>query len=622
MNRRTMIAISVTATTGLAALIWTAWGRLAPAAPQLQLHCVPAQAHAFAIDYESHGELLDAAMGLPLGNAVKTQAVDITVRGRATETCLESDARGHVFALELSDVTGEATLEAGRKEPVGKLLAGTTYVELKPDGRVKTIHFAESMPALGRNIVRDLLSHRSMKLPAEPAHEWQTEEISLEGKYPASYQVASASSTRVDVTKRRGNDSPGRNRALDKPQVHYLDGSVAQIRLEHDWLHDLESSTEVETMSGKKAMARTRTRVVFHESAVEARRIDELRSAFAGLGDNRARRGDLAATEVEERIEDKMQREQLKNETWDTLWAKAQDPTVNEPEVFLQLRALFKLHPEECKKAAEALARLGSNKDTSFMLLTNALAATGTPEAQAALRAAIDGSTGKRDNQQVMVAELGMLIHPEQETEAYARDVVAHHIDGETRNVAQLALGSMASALAEADPQRADALVGEALQRAHDAKSLDERVTALHALGNTSSPRAFDALRAAASDPDYRVRTTAAAALRYIVGDEAEHLLLGLAVRDPEHAVRAEAVSSLSHRLLAPETFEALAQLVQRDPAEAVRQSVIRVLAGSADQFPDAESVLESVAQHDRQKDVRDSAALALMQLRSSSGHS
>jgi hypothetical protein len=46
------------------------------------------------------------------------------------------------------------------------------------------------------------------------------------------------------------------------------------------------------------------------------------------------------------------------------------------------------------------------------------------------------------------------------------------------------------------------------------------------------------------------------------------------------------------------------------------------VLAGSADQFPDAESVLESVAQHDRQKDVRDSAALALMQLRSSSGHS
>jgi len=620
MNRRTMIAISVTATTGLAALIWTAWGRLAPPAPRLQLHCMPAQAHAFAIDYESHGEMLDPAMGLPLGTAGRTQSVDITVRGRATETCLESDARGHVFALELSEVTGEATVEAGRKEPVGTMLAGTTYVELKPDGRVKTIHFAENMPALGRNIVRDLLSHRSMKLPGEPAHEWRTEEISLEGTYPASYLVASASATRAEVTKRRGNDRPARSRALDKPQVRYLDGSVAQIRLEDDWLHDLESSTEVETLSGKKAMTRTRTRVVFHETAVQARKIDDLRAAFAGLGDNRARRGDLAATEVEERIEDRMQREQLKNETWDTLWAKAQDPAVNEPEVFLQLRALFKLHPEECKKAAETLARLGSSKDTSFMLLTNALAATGTPEAQAALRGAIDGSTGKRDNQQVMIAELGMLIHPEQETEAYARDLLAHHIDGETRNVAQLALGSMASALTEADPQRADALVGEALQRAHDAKSLDERATALQALGNTASPRALDTLRPALSDPDYRVRTAAAASLRFIGGDEVEQLLLGLATRDPEHAVRVEAVTSLNHRILAQTTFEALAQLVQRDPAEAVRQSVIRLLAGVGDQFPEAEGVLESVAQHDRQKDVRDSAALALMQLRSGAG--
>src|SRR6185369_13233164 len=101
---------------------------------------------------------------------------------------------------------------------------------------------------------------------------------------------------------------------------------------------------------------------------------------------------------------------------------------------------------------------------------------------------------------QVMVAELGMLIHPAEETEAYARDVLAHHIDGETRNVAQLALGSMAHALAETEPARAEALVNDALQRTRDAKSSDERAAALHALGNTASPRALDPLRAAVSD--------------------------------------------------------------------------------------------------------------------------
>jgi len=90
--------------------------------------------------------------------------------------------------------------------------------------------------------------------------------------------------------------------------------------------------------------------VVFHESAVEARRIDDLRTAFAALGHNRTLRGDLAATEVDQRIDDRMQRDQLKNDTWDTLWAKAKDPAVNEPEVFLQLRALFKLHPRNARR--------------------------------------------------------------------------------------------------------------------------------------------------------------------------------------------------------------------------------------------------------------------------------
>jgi HEAT repeat protein len=163
-------------------------------------------------------------------------------------------------------------------------------------------------------------------------------------------------------------------------------------------------------------------------------------------------------------------------------------------------------------------------------------------------------------------------------------------------------------------------LVNEALQRTRSAKTIDERIVALQALGNTTSPRSLDVLRAAASDPSYVVRTAAAAALRYIEGEEVEQLLLGLAVRDPESSVRAEATSSLNRRILAPGTFDALAQLVRRDPAESVRQSVISVIANGADQFPEAESVLEWVVQHDVQKDVRYSASLALMQLRGSNG--
>jgi len=284
------------------------------------------------------------------------------------------------------------------------------------------------------------------------------------------------------------------------------------------------------------------------------------------------------------------------------------------------MRALFRIHPERCRDAAAALATIDSFKDTSFMLVASALAATGTPEAQAALRDAIARSAGKHDHQDVLVAEFGNLDRPDRATEAFVRDLVAHGDNDETRSVAQLALGNMAHALGASEPDRAEALVGEALQHAGAATTLDDRIVSLHTLGNTGSRRSFDALRAAARDPDFRIRQAAVAALRSLDGGDVEQLLLSLALHDLEPSVRAEAASSLRQRSLAPATFDALAQLVRRDPSEAVRQTLVSVIAGSAEQFPGATEVLDWVVQHDPKQDVRRNAELALVQLRSQRG--
>jgi len=90
---------------------------------------------------------------------------------------------------------------------------------------------------------------------------------------------------------------------------------------------------------------------------------------------------------------------------------------------------------------------------------------------------------------------------------------------------------------------------------------------------------------------------------------------LALAVRDPEPSVRAEAATSLRERSVAPATFDALAELVRRDPSEVVRQTLVTVIAERAEQFPAARDVLAWVSQHDRKQEVRHNAQLALLRL-------
>ncbi len=611
-GRRGIAAVAALVT---AVLVATAWIKLR-AQPMARLHiaCVPGQAHGFALDYTSHGELVDGTFGLPGLSGPEAQLIDVTLRGQVTETCVENTADKQVFSLEFSELTGEAI--AGGRLPAGELLAGTSFVELTPDGIVQTIRFAEAMSSLGQNIVRDLMSHRSMKLHPGAATQWRSEEVAIDGPYTAEYRIERVIGDSTELRKRRRSPSAAIAGAPQRPRARYLDATQAAIRIAHAWLADLDSTTDLSVVSGPKVIGTSRTHVVLHGGPATPRPIERLGALLTAMRASRAVVGDLAASDVDQRLDDKIQRDELGGETWTTLWAKATSTEPDAPKLFLQMRALFKLDPARCKDAAAALAGLASVKDNAFTITASALTAAGTPQAQAALRDAITACAAKRDHQEVLLAELGNLANPDRASEAFTRDIVAHHGDGEIRNVAQLALGNMARALVDSEPDRGEALVGEALQQIQGARTLDDRMVSILTLGNTGSRRSWDALRAAASDPDFRVRQVAASALRAVEGDDVEQLLLALAVRDPEPSVRAEAATSLQQRSVAPATFEALSQLVRRDPSEAVRQTLVVVIAGYAEPFPAALGVLEWVAQHDPKQDVRHNAELTLLRLR------
>jgi HEAT repeat protein len=613
--RRKIAAVAAALAVAVVAIAWIARMRAQPVA-RVRIACVPGQAHRFTLDYTSHGELVDGALGVSGLSGPGNQVVDIAVHGRATETCVESGPGNLVFALAFADVAGEADAAAGAKQPASELLVGTTFVDLAPDGIVRTIRFGDGMSSLAQNIVRDVLSHRSMKLPPGGVRAWRSDEASIDGAYAAEYRIESATESAVRLRKQRVSPSAPRASAASRPRARYRDGTLAEIHISHAWLADLDSTTDVEVVSGKKIVSKSRTHVALHRDATELGSAERLRATLALLRASRAAVGDLAASDVDRRLDEKIQRDELGDDTWATLWDRSRGASPDRPRLFLKMRALFTLDPARCKDAAAALATRDSPKDDAFMIVASALGATGSPEAQAALRDAIAALAGKRDHQEVLIAELGTLDNPDRATEAYARDIVAHPADGEVRNVAQLALGNMARTLNASETDRSEALVSEALQQANSARTLDDRLVSIYTLGNTGSPRALAVLQDAVSDPDDRVRQAAAAALRFVEGPDVEQLLLTLAATDLESSVRADAAQSLRQRSVAPATFDALAELVRRDPSETVRQTLISVISERAEQFPGALGVLDWVAQHDPKQDVRRTAQLALLRLR------
>ena len=619
VGRRGLAVVVTALAVALAAIAWIARTGAPPVAG-LRLDCVPGQAHRFALDYSSHGELIDGALGISGLSGPASQVVDIAAHGHAIETCVENGPVNLVFALAFADVTGEADTGMAAKQQASELLVGATFVEVARDGIVQTIQFGDGMSSLAQNIVRDVLSHRSMKLPPGGVSQWRNDEISVDGTYVAEYRIESTPERMTDsavrMRKRRVPSSAPRGTGSARPRARYLDGTQAEIQIAGAWLADLDSTTDVEVVSGDKIVSKSRTQVALHGGGVEPGSAGPLRARLALLRASRATIGDLAASDADRRLDDKIQRDELGDDTWTTLWARARDARPDTPKLYLKMRALFALDPARCKDAAAALATRDSPKDDAFMVVASALAATGSPEAQAALRDAITASAGKRDVQEVLLAELGNLGTPDRASEAYARDIVAHTADGEVRNVAQLALGNMAGALRASEPERSEALISEALQQASSAQTLDDRIVSLHALGNTGSLRSFEVLQAAARDPDFRIRQSAASALSSIEGPEVEQLLLALAVNDPEPSVRAESATSLRRRSVAPATFDALAELVRRDPSDTVRQTLISVISERAEQFASALGVLDWVAQHDPEQDVRRNAQLALLRLR------
>lgn len=280
--------------------------------------------------------------------------------------------------------------------------------------------------------------------------------------------------------------------------------------------------------------------------------------------------------------------------------------------------AWLELHPEA---AAPLVAR--AEAELSIVGLAAAfdvIVVSGTPGSQRALVASLERLRTRTDGAfEILIQRLGHLREPTAETLGF---VAREHEEGKTparRGAAAYALGALARHALAAEPgvegaprdapptapcesapcwaRRGLATLEGELARA---ATVDERVTALRAIGNGGQSASFGAVAPHARSSDVDVRRAVAAAVRAMEGGPVVDLLLELA-RDADGGVAREALSSLFRKVLDDDDWKALEALVDGGlvPSDA-HSTLIQGLATRSDDEAHAEAVLAKLLVSDR----------------------
>jgi len=217
--------------------------------------------------------------------------------------------------------------------------------------------------------------------------------------------------------------------------------------------------------------------------------------------------------------------------------------------------------------------------DKATKMIIDALAASSTPAAQDALCSLARDSHLPRHVRAEAVSSLGLVKRPTVATMTEVGELIRTR-DPDLLAPALFLAGSVARAGRADHPVHAAAIEKIVLAESARARSNEDVLDALAALGNLGSATVLPRLRAALASGDSRIRAAAARALRLVPDAEADHLLVATLRHDRDPTVRAAAIFSAGFRKLEP-LLEALFDTARNDPVDYVRAGAVTLLARS-----------------------------------------
>jgi hypothetical protein len=488
---------------------------------------------------------------------------------------------------------------------IARGLSTVAVVSVRADGKIESVRFAEGLSHLTRTYAQTLLSMIQFVASDPEAQDWESAEEDPNGTYAAKYKRISADPLRYRKSKQEYVRSTPPGEAT--PQIitsgsfdfEFSQGSLRSINGTEEQMVKIAGRN---LATGKSSL--TMTRVSRHRMGQGdlAKLNETIREAA------RREAVSLSARDWEKAAREARYRQTLGSATLPELLEDLRKLEASQEagaEVALQRKfeALISLHPEAVAPLGKLLLDAGVRTST-MRVVSGALNAAGSPEAQSALAKAIRARAKDRPALSRLLYALATVSDPTPEADGVAFELT-RSADVPIAQEAELALGIMARNLANRAPERADAMVRTLIEMLQSDRTPAGSTQLLLVLGNSGSPLGLSIIRHFAGDPSPQLRASAAAALRFIPAAEAEELLIHLLAADLAGEVRKQAAEALSERAPTARSVMTMEERIRADGDEDVRLEILRGLWRGVDRFPEIRAVIEAVARDDSSDDVR-----------------
>ncbi len=221
------------------------------------------------------------------------------------------------------------------------------------------------------------------------------------------------------------------------------------------------------------------------------------------------------------------------------------------------LVAALQRDPERTLAALESWVTIADPAQLATQVAVGAMVAVGTPAIQHALVELIDARGDDAGFVRLALPTMAFLAKPTPATENAVRGWTSDAQPERTQTMAHLALGTMATHLADGESDRSVAIVDEYAARLASATSATDRARWLQVLGNARTPAAARAITTQLADSDATVRSRAIEALRLAPTPGVDAMLTN-ALDDTDARVRESAAWSLAYRAPSRDTMRAM----------------------------------------------------------------
>ncbi len=575
---------------------------------------VPGMSYRYAVDTTQEVTFSSSQAGAPVPPGMRFHIqgewnVGIVSAGEA-----RIEARVRLVPVNVSvNVDGKDALTPEVRQAMMASLTQPFFMTLERSGAARWVHFEMGTDVLAQGILRSVVAASQFVVTGVPQQSWQTEEYDVTGQYRATYQTLSGK-RQFEKTKQTYTHV-----ATSQGLQPYQSGTLridVQSRTtvglaEDGWAETLQAQERLEVDAGQgmprvsnqlqlglRLLGRTRDTTLL--GALEARRASLstilLASYQAQTQDPKERyRRLLAGKQFNDLLNDLRSLPKTERERDDARSLALE-----------QLRALFMLEPTEALKVPETL-RKGELDPIAASPLLGALSAASTPEAIQALSKVVDDSAIGVPVRTDATAALGMADAPTQEGINALRNLTRSP-QPELRDTATLGLGNAAYQMQDDNVRGAESVVRELEAAYRSARTPEEQAIILRALGNTRDVRALTTIQSGLGSNSILVRQAAVESLRLIADPAADRLLASHMLGDASPDVRKAALFAASFRPLEP-FLPTLQQVLQKDPADAVRGETVHLLGANLPTLPGGRVLLSWSSQNDSNPAIRQLAS-------------